>query len=128
MKEREYDLEDRLVSFSSNIIELARMLPNTKASNYIRDQMTRCGSSPAMNYGEAQGAESPDDFIHKMKVVLKELKETRVCLKLIIHQRLITNEKFVVDLRNECEELIAITAKSIITATNNNKKNKDRDQ
>ena len=127
MKEREYDLEDRLVSFSSSIIELARMLPNTKASNYIRDQMTRCGSSPAMNYGEAQGAESPDDFIHKMKVVLKELKETRVCLKLIIHQHLIKNEKFVVDLRNECEELIAITAKSIITATNNNKKDKDRD-
>ena len=126
MQERKYDLEDRLVSFSSSIIELVRMLPNTKSSNYIRDQMTRCGSSPAMNYGEAQGAESPDDSIHKMKVVLKELKETRVCLKLIIHQKLIKNETFVVDLRNECEELIAITAKSIITATiNNNEKKRD---
>ena len=128
MKEKEYDLEDRLVSFSARIVELARMLPNTKAANYIRDQLTRCGSSPAMNYGEAQGAESRDDFIHKMKVVLKELKETRVCLKLIIHQQLIKNEKLVIDLRNECEELVAITAKSIITATNNNKKEIKRDQ
>ena len=120
MREKEYDLEDRLVSFSTNIVELTRMLPNTKPANYIRDQMTRCGNSPSLNYGEAQGAESREDFIHKMKVVLKELKETRVCLKLIIHQHLVKNEKFVVDLRNECEELIAITAKSIITASNNN--------
>ena len=124
MQEREYDLEDRLVRFSSNIVGLAKMLPNTKAGRYIRDQMTRCGMSPSMNYGEAQGAESPDDFIHKMKVVLKELKETRVCVKLIFHQKLIENQKLVTDLRNECEELIKIVATSIITATNNNNKNK----
>jgi four helix bundle protein len=126
MREKEFDLEDRLVTFSARIMELTKMLPETKDGNYMRNQLTRCGSSPAMNYGEAQGAESRDDFIHKMKVVLKELKETRVCLKLIFHQRLVNNEQLLIDLRNECEELIAITAKSIITATKNNKKKGDQ--
>jgi four helix bundle protein len=122
MEEKVYDLEDRLVSFSTNIVELTKMLPTTKNGNYIRDQLTRCGTSPAMNYGEAQAAESPDDFIHKMKVVLKELKETRVCLKLIFHQRLVADEKFVAYLRAEGEELIKITFVCIRTAINNKKK------
>jgi len=124
MKERDYDLEDRFVIFSTRLVELAKILPKTKSGNYIRDQLTRCGCSPAMNYGEAQSAESRDDFIHKMKVVLKELKEVRVCLKLIFHQRLINDEKLLLDLRQENEELIAITFTSIRTATNNNKKGK----
>ena len=124
MKEREYDLEDRLVSFSCRIVDMARMLPNTKAGKYLRDQITRCGSSASMNYGEAQAAESPEDFIHKLKVVLKELKETRVGIKLIFHQKLLENGQLVADLRNECEQLVAIIAKSIITATNNRNKRK----
>jgi four helix bundle protein len=124
MKERDYDLEDRFVAFSSRLVELAKMLPHTKSGNYIRDQLTRCGSSTSMNYGEAQGAESADDFIHKMKLILKELKETRVCLKLIIQQRLIDDSQLLADLRQEGEELIAIIFVSIRTATNNKNKGK----
>ena len=78
--------------------------------------------APPLLYGEAQAAESPDDFIHKMKVVLKELKETRVCLKLIIRKEMIKPATRLEDLRNECEELIRIVAASIETAKKNNKK------
>jgi four helix bundle protein len=58
-------------------------LPATRAGNYVAGQLIRCGLSPTLNYGEAQSAESVDDFIHKLKIVVKELKETRTCLKLI---------------------------------------------
>ena len=78
-----YDLEERLVSFAVRIIDVAESLPKTRAGNHLAGQLIRSGTSPAFNYGEAQAAESKDDFIHKMKVVLKELKETRVCLTII---------------------------------------------
>lgn len=80
---RKFDLEDRLVDFAVRIIETAEALPNTRAGNHIAGQLIRCGTSPALNYGEAQSAESRNDFIHKMKIVLKELRETGVCLKII---------------------------------------------
>ncbi len=85
MTDIKFDLEDRLVEFSCRIIELVEALPATGAGNYIAAQLIRCGLAPALFYGEAQGAESRADFIHKMKVCLKELKETRVCLKVIDH-------------------------------------------
>lgn len=86
MPEKIFDLEDRLVDFSCKIVDVVEMLPNTKASNYIAGQLIRCGMAPALLYGEAQSAESRIDFVHKMKIVLKELKETRVCLKIISKQ------------------------------------------
>jgi len=74
-------------------------------------------------YGEAQSAESREDFVHKMKIVLKELKESRVCLKIILHKQLIKPTSRLESLYKECEELIAIVAKSIDTAKKNiNKK------
>lgn len=84
--DRKYDIEDRLVDFSARVIDIVEALPKTRAGNYIAGQLIRCGLAPVLLYGEAQGAESRDDFIHKMKVVLKELKETRVCLKIIIRK------------------------------------------
>lgn len=85
MAEKVFDLEDRFVEFSCRIIELVEALPNRRAGNYIAAQLIRCGLAPALLYGEAQSAESRQDFIHKMKIVLKELKETRVCLRLFLN-------------------------------------------
>jgi four helix bundle protein len=125
MAERVYDLEDRLVEFASRIVDVVEALPNTRAGNYIAGQLVRCGLAPALLYGEAQGAESRDDFIHKMKIMLKELKETRVCLKLIIRKEMIKPVNRLDEVKKECEELIKIVSKSIETAKTNNKKTKD---
>ena len=89
MPEKIFDLEGRFVEFSCRIIEVVEALPHTRAGNYIAGQLIRCGLAPALLYGEAQSAESRMDFIHKMKIVLKELKETRVCLKIITRSEMI---------------------------------------
>lgn len=80
---KKQELEERLIDFSVFIIEIVNDLPNTKTGNHLAGQLIRSGTSPALNYGEAQSAESRKDFIHKLKVVLKELRETMVCLKII---------------------------------------------
>ena len=68
-----FDLEDRLIAFAVQIIQTTQLLPKTTAGIHIADQLVRCGTSPAANYGEAQSAESRSDFIHKIKICLKEL-------------------------------------------------------
>ena len=83
MSERTFDLEDRLVEFAVLVIDVVDGLPKTRAGNHIAGQLIRSGTSPAPNYGAAQSAESRKDFIHKMKVSLKELRETLVWLKII---------------------------------------------
>ena len=88
-EEKTYDLEDRLIDFAVRIIQVAESLPKTRVGNHIGGQLIRCGTSPAPNYGEAQSAESPSDFIHKMKVGLKELRETKVWLLMIVKANLI---------------------------------------
>jgi len=115
-KKRNYDLEERLVNFSILVIDVVELLPNTPAARHIAGQLVRSGTSPAPNYGEAQSSESRKDFIHKIKVVLKELRESRVWLKLIIRKKYIETEKIVERGLSECEELIRIFAKSIETA------------
>ena len=87
IKNRIYDLEDRLIDFAIEISKIEENLPSSKFANHIGGQLIRSGSSPALNYGEAQSAESPNDFIHKLKVVLKEIRESRVCLKMILKNR-----------------------------------------
>ncbi|HMN47499.1 MAG TPA: four helix bundle protein [Ignavibacteriaceae bacterium] len=82
-KSKKFDLEDRLIDFAVLIIEISENLNNTRAGNHISGQIIRSGTSPALNYGEAQSAESRNDFIHKLKVLLKELRETLVALKII---------------------------------------------
>lgn len=121
METRKFDLEDRLIDFAVRIMDVVEALPNTKAGNYIGNQLIRCGLAPSLLYGEAQSAESRDDFIHKMKIVLKELKETRVCLKLIKRKGMI-KPTLLGDISKENEALIAIIAKSIDTAKANNNK------
>lgn len=119
MADNKFDLEDRLVEFSCRIIGLVEALPATRAGNYIAAQLIRCGLAPALLYGEAQGAESRADFIHKMKICLKELKETRVCLKVIAKAKLIVPFEKLVNIKSEKEQLVSKVAKSIETAKKN---------
>ena len=121
-KYKEYDLEERLIDFAVRIIKLTEVLSNTYIGNHVKGQILRSGTSPAPNYGEAQGAESRLDFIHKVKLSLKELKETRVWLKIIIKAELIKPASKVIPLLEENEELISILFTSIETAKKNLKK------
>ena len=116
MQNRKYDLEDRLVNYTCRMIDVVESLPNTRAGNYIAGQLIRSCHSPTFNYGEAQAAESTNDFIHKLGVVLKELKECRVALKIIMKKELIKPLPKLDPIYKETEELIAIIAKSISTS------------
>jgi len=120
MQSRKYDLEERLVDYTCRMIDVVEALPTTRAGNYISGQLVRSCHSPAFNYGEAQGAESPKDFIHKMGIILKELKECRVALKIIRKKEMIKPVEKLDSVYIETEELIAIVAKSIVTAKRNN--------
>ena len=118
--ERKFNLDERLIEFASAIIDVAESLPKTIAGNHIAGQLTRSGTAPCLQYGEAQSAESRNDFIHKMKISLKELRETYNCLRLIRRR----NWYPVNELDNwidENNQLISIFVKSIETAQKNNK-------
>lgn len=117
---RKYDLEERLILFALQVLEISETLPKTYAGNHISGQIIRSGTSPALNYGEAQAAESGKDFIHKMGIVLKELRETSISLKIIIREPLVSDINAVQKRLNECQELIAIFASSIKTAKTKN--------
>lgn len=119
MADRKFDLEDRFVEFTCRMIDVVEALPNTRAGNYIAGQLVRSCHSPTFNYGEVQAAESLNDFLHKMGVVLKELKECRTALKVIRRKELIKPVSKLEGIYNETEELIAITANSIETAKKN---------
>lgn len=113
------ELEDRLVDFAVTVIKIVNELPNTKAGNHLGGQLVRSGTSPALNYGEAQSGESRKDFIHKLKVVLKELRETFVCLKIILKADLCDNSEKIQIALKENNELISIFVKSVETAKKN---------
>lgn len=117
----QFDLEDRLIEFAVRVIQLAKALPKSNVGKHFSGQLIRCGTSPAPNYGEAQAAESRSDFIHKMKVCLKELRETKVWLKMIIKAELINSVSKLDSLLTENDQLIAIFVKSIKTARSNRK-------
>ena len=117
--ERKFYLEDRLIDFAIAISEIVEILPNTKFGNQIAGQLIRSGSSPALNYGEAMSAESTNDFIHKLKIILKELRESFVCLKIIKRKPLIQTSENLELVYKENNELIAIFVKSIQTAKTN---------
>ena len=116
---RTYDLEERLIKFALRMMHLTEGLPKSRAANHLAGQLVRCGTSPAFNYGEAQSSESRKDFIHKMKVCLKELRETQVGLKMISRLKIASSTDEVERLLTECGELIAIFVKSIETAERN---------
>jgi len=115
-----FDLEDRLLEFSARVIRLVDALPNTRAANHLAGQLLRCGNSPYGNHGEVEAAESRKDFIHKLKVCLKELKETRRWLRLVAKSSMMPAPKIAAIL-NETEELIRIFFSSVRTAERNAK-------
>ena len=116
---QKFDLEDRFIDFVIKISNVVDEIDNSKLGVHIAGQLIRSGSSPALNYGEAQSAESRKDFVHKLKIVLKELKESRICLRIAERKPLIKNTKKLVPIMKETEELIAIIYKSIETAKSN---------
>lgn len=121
---RKFDLEERLIEFAVLIIEISESLNNTRAGNHICGQLVRSGTSPALHYGEAQSAESRNDFVHKLKILLKELRESLVSLKIIKRVSLSKKMEIVDRGLAECNEIISIFAKSIETAKRNNTKSK----
>jgi four helix bundle protein len=116
---RVYDLEARLIKFSLMIIKLVEMLPSGQSARLIGSQLLRSGTSPALNYAEAQVAESKADFIHKMSISLKELKESQVAILIIKGKSLVNDSQYVIDCCNECSELVAIFIASVRTARKN---------
>jgi four helix bundle protein len=118
--QKKFDLQDRLIDYAVRIIKVAEQLPETKAGKHISYQILKSGTSPAPNYGEAQSAESRADFIHKLKVALKELRETEVWLKIIVKAKLIQPSTKLSPLLQETDELISILFKSIDTAKKKN--------
>ncbi len=109
------ELEDRMIDFAVVIIGVTEALPNTKAGCHIAGQLIRSGTSPAPNYGEARSAESRKDFIHKMKISLKELRETMIWLKIISRKSIAAGED-IDAIISECDELISIFVSSTRTA------------
>ena len=116
-----YDLEERLEDFGVAVIDMTDGMVQSKGATHLGGQVIRSSSSPALNYGEAQSAESRRDFIHKMKVILKELRETRICLRMIRKAKSIESPKNLDNLINESQQLISIWVKSIQTAEKNAK-------
>jgi len=117
------ELEERLVDFAVRIISLSASLPRTPAGKHIAGQILRSGTSPAPNYGEARGAESRPDFVHKIRVVLKELNETSIWLRIIERSRLLKRE-LLIDIVQENGDLCRIFAASLRTARSGGKNDK----
>ena len=116
MNHRKFDLEERLIDFSVEVVKFYEFLKPKKPSVHLGGQLIRSSTSPSLNYGEANAAESKRDFIHKMKVCLKELRETYNCLRIINGAELHDNSNKMKTLLIENNELISIFVTSINTA------------
>lgn len=116
MSHRAKALQERVLTFSVEVSRLTTRLPRSPLGVHLSRQLLRCGTSPAPNYAEAQAAESRQDFIHKMRICLKELRETRVWLQMITRLELRRPEELE-GVTRECEELVAIFTQSVLTAT-----------
>jgi len=110
-----YDLEDRLLNFGARIITLTRSLGSDYAARHIGNQLLRSGTAPLSHHGEAQAAESPADFIHKLRLALKEFRESERWLKLIVRANILPDQKLT-PLLDETDQLIRIFVTSISTA------------
>jgi four helix bundle protein len=112
------ELSDRLLDFAARTGKLIDAIPESRLGRHIAGQLVRSGTSPAPNYEEACAAESPRDFVHKLAIVLKELRESRVWVRLIVKAELLGEAKMT-DLEDESTQLCNIIAKSIVTAKQN---------
>jgi four helix bundle protein len=118
---RVYDLEDRLLDFAASIVQLTESLPNTRAGNHIAGQLLRCGTSSLSNHGEVEAAESRRDFLYKLRICLKELRETKRWLRLLGRVNKVGTPTNFNTCLNEVDELIRIFVASIRTAERNAK-------
>lgn len=116
---RNDELEERLIDFAVLIIKLMNEIPKSRAGKHLSGQLLRSGTSPALNYGEAQSAESRKDFIHKLQLVLKELRESFVNLRILYKAKLFKNKSSLIFALKENNELIAILVRSIQTSQKN---------
>ena len=115
------DIQERMIDFAVVIIQVTSQLAKTQAGKHVAGQLLRSGTSPAPNYGEARGAESTKDFVHKLGVVLKELNESEIWLKIIVRSKMLLPIESVTPVANECSELCKIIASSIRTVGKRNK-------
>ncbi|MGB7342824.1 MAG: four helix bundle protein [Pirellulaceae bacterium] len=125
MDQRGEDLEDRLLDFASRVGKAVDALPNTRLGRHIAGQLVRSGTSPAPNYAEACAAESKKDFIHKLGIVLKELRESRSWIKLILKSDLLPEQRMS-KLLDETNQLCNIIGQSVVTAKKNLNTGKDK--
>ena len=109
------DLARRLIEFAARIGKVVDALPDTRLGRHLTGQLVRCGTAGAPNYAEARGAESKKDFIHKLGICQKELRESQCWLELIVHANLLPDSRLS-DLLDESDQLIAIIVTSIATA------------
>lgn len=114
-----FDLEDRLLDFAVRIIRVTESMKRTQAGLHIADQLLRSGTSPYGHHGEAESAESRADFVHKLRVCAKELREARRWLRLVERAELVARPQLLAEILGESDELIRIFAASIRTAVNN---------
>ena len=114
-----YDLEPRLITLGVKVIQLSENLPSGKGVTHLSGQLIRSGTVPALIYGEAQEAESIKDFLHKMKLCLKELRESSICLKMLDELGVLDGNSHSQFVKSEVGELILIFSKSISTAKKN---------
>ena len=121
----QFDLEERLLEYAARIVRLAEALPGTPSGNHVSKQVLRSGTSPMAQHGEAQSGESRKDFVHKMSIGLKELRETLRWLRLIQRVPLIEKTELLEPLTVETDELIRIFVSSIKTARQNMQQTRD---
>lgn len=117
-----YDLEDRLLDFAVRIIRVTESMKRTRAAVHVADQLLRSGTSPYGHHGEAESAESRADFLHKLRICAKELREARRWLRLVERAQLVAKPQLLAGIMAEAEELIRIFSASIRTAENNKDK------
>jgi four helix bundle protein len=115
MAEKRRDLGERLLEYGARIIRLVEALPNTVVGRRVGDQLLRSGTSVGANYEEAQGAESRDDFVHKLQIALKELRESNYWLRLLVKSGKISARRMN-NLLDESNQLRAMLSKSVATA------------
>ena len=113
MVKKIFKYDDRLIKFAVDIISFCKTLPKDFTGKYYYHQILRSSGSSALNYGEAKGTNTKKDFIHKMTIVIKELKETKIALK-ILDQGNIGNPSMVENLLKEVEELISIAVRMVL--------------
>ena len=124
MDKRTVELQDRLIEYAVRVMSLVAVLPDSMAGRHIAGQLLRSGTSPAPNYGEAVSSESRNDFVHKVQIALKELRESDVWLKIIIRSKMIEDTERLIPLVKETDELISILVASSRTARRNNENNR----